>query len=223
MIEDPNENIYESSGQKLLRCSIHNRMIFGVCGGLSDYFRINSAIIRLIFLIFLVIGGISSLVYIVLAFIIPTETASYEILPSDEIKIHTEKKLFIGWSFILGGISILLIYFDFYSFSNFMELIEHNKILPFILISTGILFIIKKNIFNEEIMNAIEPKKLTLSDNKMIFGVCGGIGEYLNVDPTIIRILWVIFLFASFGIALIIYIILKFIIPPNGNEPKTNS
>ncbi|MBM4176689.1 MAG: PspC domain-containing protein, partial [Ignavibacteria bacterium] len=59
-------------------------------------------------------------------------------------------------------------------------------------------------------MTANEPKKLTLSNNKMIFGVCGGIGEYLNIDPTIVRVLWVIFLFASFGIALIIYIVLKF-------------
>lgn len=217
MIEDYKENTRESSGQKLLRCSIHNRMIFGLCGGLSDYFRINSAIVRLMFLTFLVLGGISSLVYIVLAFIIPTETGSYEILPSDEIKIHTEKKLFVGWSFILGGMFILLIYFDFYSFSNVTMFIEYNKIIPFILLSAGILFITKKNIFNEEIMNSIEPKKLTLSDNKMIFGICGGIGEYLNVDPTIIRILWVIFLFASFGIALIIYVILKFIIPPKGS------
>lgn len=216
MSEEQNENIDETSVQKFLRCSIHNRMIFGVCGGLSDYFRINSAIIRLLFLIFLILGGISSLVYIVLAFIIPTETGSYEILPSDEIKIHTEKKLFIGWSFILGGIFILLIYFDFYSLSNVTVLIEDNKIFPFILISAGILFITKKNIFNKEIMNSIEPKKLTLSDNKMIFGICGGIGEYLNIDPTIIRILWIIFLFASFGIALIIYIILKFIIPSKG-------
>lgn len=215
MIEDYKENTRESSGQKLLRCSIHNRMIFGVCGGLSDYFRINSAIIRLIFLIFLVIGGIGSLVYIVLAFIIPTESDNPEILPSDEIKIHYEKKLFIGWGFILGGIFILLNYFSVFLLPNFVMLVE-NKIFPFILISTGILFITKKNLFNEEIMNAIEPKKLTLSDNKMIFGICGGIGEYLNVDPTIIRILWVIFLFASFGIALIIYVILKFIIPPKG-------
>jgi phage shock protein PspC (stress-responsive transcriptional regulator) len=214
MTEDPNENIYESSEQKPLRCSIHNRMLFGVCGGLSNYFRINSAIVRLLFLIFLIIQGISSLIYIILAFIIPTESKHSEIFPSDEIRIRYEKKLLIGWGFILGGIYFLLDYLGFSLVPNLTELLE-NRITPFILISAGILFITRKNIFNEEIMNTNEPKKLTLSsDNKMIFGICGGIGEYLNVDPTIIRILWVIFLFASFGIALIIYIILKFVIPP---------
>ena len=36
-------------------------------------------------------------------------------------------------------------------------------------------------------------KKLTKSNNNsMISGVCGGIGEYFNIDPTIVRIAWVI-------------------------------
>ena len=37
------------------------------------------------------------------------------------------------------------------------------------------------------------PKKLYKSiENKMICGVCGGIGEYLNIDPTLIRLLMVL-------------------------------
>ena len=31
------------------------------------------------------------------------------------------------------------------------------------------------------------------ADDKMLAGVCGGIAEYLNLDPTLIRIAWVIF------------------------------
>lgn len=39
-------------------------------------------------------------------------------------------------------------------------------------------------------------RKLYLSSrNKKICGVCGGIGEYLNIDPTIIRLLWIVLLF----------------------------
>jgi len=34
-------------------------------------------------------------------------------------------------------------------------------------------------------------KKLHRSSvNRMLFGVCGGIGEYFNIDPTIIRLAW---------------------------------
>ncbi len=49
--------------------------------------------------------------------------------------------------------------------------------------------------------------------NRMITGVCGGIGEYINIDPTIVRLIWVIGSFISFGAGLIIYIIAAFIIP----------
>ena len=56
-------------------------------------------------------------------------------------------------------------------------------------------------------------KKLTLSQtNKKIFGVCGGIAEYLEEDPSLIRIIWVA---ASliWGAGIIIYILCALIIP----------
>ncbi|MEW8973614.1 MAG: PspC domain-containing protein [Tissierellaceae bacterium] len=50
--------------------------------------------------------------------------------------------------------------------------------------------------------------------NKMVAGVCGGIGEYFNVDPTIIRLAWV---FLSIPLAIFggvfAYIIATIIIP----------
>lgn len=58
----------------------------------------------------------------------------------------------------------------------------------------------------------MEQKKLYRSmSNKMICGVCGGIAEYLNVDPTVIRLLWVIFSF--FGLGILVYIIAAIIMP----------
>ena len=57
-----------------------------------------------------------------------------------------------------------------------------------------------------------EKKRLTRSNNKMIGGVCARLAEYLDIDPTIIRIVWIFMvLFAGFGILL--YIILWLIMP----------
>lgn len=50
--------------------------------------------------------------------------------------------------------------------------------------------------------------------NSMIAGVCGGLGEYLNVDPTILRLVAVLLIFAD-GIGLIAYIIAWIIVPRN--------
>lgn len=52
--------------------------------------------------------------------------------------------------------------------------------------------------------------------NKMIAGVCGGIGEYFNIDPTIVRILWVLCSFS--GIGLLAYLIAAIIIPEEGSS-----
>ena len=58
-------------------------------------------------------------------------------------------------------------------------------------------------------------KKLYKStDNKMICGVCGGIAEYFNLDPTIVRLVWAgVSLFAGAGV--IGYIAAAIIIPVN--------
>lgn len=48
--------------------------------------------------------------------------------------------------------------------------------------------------------------------NRIIAGVCGGIGEYLGIDPTFIRLLWVLFSL-SIGAGLLAYIIAWIIIP----------
>lgn len=49
------------------------------------------------------------------------------------------------------------------------------------------------------------------NNNKMICGVCGGIGEYFNIDPTIIRLVWA--LFACSGAGILVYLIAAIIIP----------
>ena len=59
----------------------------------------------------------------------------------------------------------------------------------------------------------MEQKKLTKSaTNRMICGVCAGIGEYLGMDPTVIRLLWVLLTFFG-GSGIIAYIIAAIIIP----------
>jgi len=49
--------------------------------------------------------------------------------------------------------------------------------------------------------------------DKMIAGVCGGIAEYLGWDTTLVRILYVILVFTSFGTMVLIYFILALIMP----------
>lgn len=56
-------------------------------------------------------------------------------------------------------------------------------------------------------------KKLCkISEGKIIDGVCGGIAEYLNIDPTVVRLLWVVFSLAG-GSGILLYIIAAILMP----------
>jgi len=49
---------------------------------------------------------------------------------------------------------------------------------------------------------------------KILGGVCGGLGDYFDIDPTIIRLLWVFFALA-YGTGILAYLIAWLIIPRN--------
>lgn len=59
--------------RKKLYRSLKDRMIAGVCGGLGDFFGVDSTWIRLLFLLCLLLGGSALLVYIVMWVVVPLE------------------------------------------------------------------------------------------------------------------------------------------------------
>ena len=57
-------------------------------------------------------------------------------------------------------------------------------------------------------------KKLYKVENdKKLMGVCGGLAEYFNIDPTIVRIAWVILTLLSVGTGILIYVICALLFP----------
>ena len=58
----------------------------------------------------------------------------------------------------------------------------------------------------------MEPKRLYRSTrDKLFLGECGGIGEYFNIDPTIIRVIWAIF--GCTGAGILAYFIAAVLMP----------
>lgn len=56
---------------------------------------------------------------------------------------------------------------------------------------------------------------------KMLAGVCGGLGEYFDIDPTIIRVLWVVVTLMG-GAGIIAYLILWVVVPLESPGPPAN-
>jgi phage shock protein PspC (stress-responsive transcriptional regulator) len=62
---------------------------------------------------------------------------------------------------------------------------------------------------------------------RILGGVCAGLGEHLDVDPTVIRLIWAVVTVLSLGTGIIVYIIAWIIIPEprqdNGISPPGES
>jgi phage shock protein C len=59
-----------------------------------------------------------------------------------------------------------------------------------------------------------QPKQLFRSrTNRMLGGVCGGLGDYTNLDPTLYRLLFALGSIFGFGSLLIVYLVLLIVVP----------
>ncbi len=64
----------------------------------------------------------------------------------------------------------------------------------------------------------MEKKKLTRSQNKMLGGVCAGLAEYFDIDPTLVRVVYAAFSVFSAGFPGLLLYLLLLIIMPNSEE-----
>ena len=62
-------------GKRLYR-STKDRMVAGICAGLATYFKVDTTLVRLLFVIFALAGGPGLLAYIVLWIVVPEEPAA---------------------------------------------------------------------------------------------------------------------------------------------------
>lgn len=63
-------------------------------------------------------------------------------------------------------------------------------------------------------MNTESKKLYRSSTNKVVAGVCGGLGEYSGIDPVVIRLIWaLVVVFTGFVPGVLVYILAIFLIP----------
>lgn len=205
---------------KRLYKSQYDRMIGGVAGGIAEYLKVDTTIVRIVFVLMSLFGGTGLIIYI----------AGLLIMPESKLKIRSEKSAkikrnntgFWGVLLIIAGLFFILpdmgfmrsrhmwMWHDFWGF-----------LLPIMVIAIGAWLLLrpaspestllsksKKTKDDKEENETDTRRKLTRSIvDKKISGVCGGIGEYFNIDSTIVRILWVIATLASGGFGILAYLI----------------
>jgi phage shock protein C len=209
-----------SEPYKRLYRSMTDRMVAGICGGLAEYFNIDPTIIRLIMVVSVLAGGVGIPAYIIGWIVIPEGT-------SDSNRASGSNSPLLG--LIIGGLLLITgagmifrkmhYWFDMpYWFSSFFSF---QSLFAVALIALGAFFILHVMQKDNNGKNKSAPLEhkyrgslhRSLTDRK-ISGVCGGLGEYFNIDPTIIRIAWIVLIFPTgFFPMLIAYIVMALALP----------
>lgn len=211
--------------------SRRDRMIDGVCGGIAEYFDVDPTIVRIVWVLVTLMGGTGLLLYIAGMIIIP---ANPEIAPVMAAGTPApapagDRRRFWGVMLILAGATFLLINLGWYAGFHWWSF-SRSVVLPILLICAGGFLIYIHSQKGTVVPPApfagipgtepdappapVQFKELRRSaKDKKLFGVCGGIAAYFNVDSTIVRILYICMVIASFGWGLLLYIILVLLMP----------
>jgi len=206
-----------------------DKMIDGVCGGLAEYLKVDGNVVRIVWLLSILIKGLGIIAYIFAMIIIPVNPAHKDMKEGERRKRNPI--FFWGIALIIIGFLILFNQWDWpyhWHFPwHFRFLpwwgIPWGTLWPLGLVALGIAYIIyvlrkeRRGDDREEKEGSgrDDGKKLQRTpEEKIVGGVCGGIGRYLRVDSTIIRIgLIVIALATDVLLWIIIYAILLIVIP----------
>ena len=221
--------VKDNEGKKLYRSKV-NRMVAGVCGGLGDYLNLDSVLLRIIWVVLTLFGGIGVIVYIAGIIIIPENPN--ETHPEKEKTEKNDRTIFWGSALIIVGIVILLKQFGFFYYFSYWH-IPWQIIWSVFLILLGVFLLYNKNFSitkdmtdgKSEIKNENNEEKKQLYRSrtvKMISGVCGGLADYFNIDVSLVRIGWVLLSLASFGIGILGYIVMIIVFQEEPEDISTD-
>ena len=199
-------------------------VLAGVCGGFGQYFNLDSALVRFLWVFFTIFGGSGVLAYLVAVFIIPDESTAKDVTPRRLIDGFNDKTILWGVLVVLVGI---ILFFQHGDFIN--SIWRHfwnsgiNVLLAMIIIGTGVYFLYQERQKISTMFGLGAEMPLSLSDkDKQLAGVCGGIAKSIGMDSTIIRFFWVYGTIMSVGIGLILYFILALVLPNKPAEVGQN-
>ena len=221
-----------------------NKVIAGVCSGLGEYLNVDTTVVRLVWILLTFLGGAGIIAYIVAYFIIPKKPIEASQATPPQIHDFTAVRIF-GFLFVGAGVAILLDNLDILSFHRRWH-VSWEYVFPGLLILAGIYFLTKHNKISTpqqaqeppvageqssqdqmpptDFSSAEQPKIKVLRrsvHDKKLFGICGGAGEYFDVDPTIIRIAYAIFTVLSGCTGILIYLLMYLIIPEGQPQTRT--
>jgi phage shock protein PspC (stress-responsive transcriptional regulator) len=217
-------------GDRKLYKSSTDKMIGGVCGGLGEYFNVDPTVLRIawvgIALITLPIGPaglfIGGLAYLACWLIIPsnpneaglveTQELTADAPPPPERDIQSNSLI---WGIVLVLLALVVLSnMDGMPFALRKSADTLAAMFFMALVVGGAYWMIKHRPQMTEVFKGLTDRKLYRSTtDKKIFGVCGGLAESFEIDPTLVRLGWAFAAMLTGGTAILIYLVMAFVMP----------
>jgi len=214
---------------KRLYKSRRNRMIDGVCAGIAEYLGIDPTILRIAWVLTIFIGGTGILAYIAAMIIIPANPEPIGSPPTDSTaRRSTGTRRFWGMMLVILGCLMLMTNLGMFGIFHLWH-VSWTILFAILVIMCGIYLILRSPAGNEQqsIHTETNPDGTVRSSirrftrihvGRKILGVCGGLAKYFEIDPSIVRVLYVIFVFITHGFGIIVYFAMALILPEE--EPQ---
>jgi len=220
-----------------------DKIVGGICGGLGDYFGIDPILVRIMWVVLTVgTAGTGLLAYAALWLLLPVGTAkagqhSPAALELNERNVGRAGLLLVAFGVIwlLANLGVLPALW--HVFWSVMGLVFW----PALLIGAG--FLLLKNqrawrsrlfsarakvrekrsqaasrLNRESAKNGLRRAKSVIPlkrsrEERMFFGVCGGIGKAIGLDANLVRLIWVAFAIGSVGTGVLVYVLTGLLLP----------
>ncbi len=209
----------ETTTVRRLTRSTRERIFAGVCGGAANYLGIDPALARILFVAITLITGVfpGILAYIAAWILVPEDDGTLKRVSTSNVSKSRKIMAFMLLAIGLLGLGIATLMNE-----------DHDNSLAFVgpvlVIILSIVLLARKSdaavnddtyaVQGETMSGTVEEtRRLKRSRrDKKIGGVCGGFGDYFNVDPTLVRVLWILAVLLG-GTGLLLYIILWIVMP----------
>jgi phage shock protein C len=227
-----------STEMKRLQKSRTDRMLDGVCGGIAEYFELDPTLVRIAWVLLTLFGGSGVILYIVAMIIMPS--APITPLAPQRPRSSGNNTKFWGILLVVAG-SLWLLGNVGVPFWRGWWTFSWDIGLAVLLILAGVAFLFGgRNYVStppasvDESVTGQEANELSTAytasprvrrlhrsrKDRKLFGVCGGLGEYFGLDATIVRLLFVVAVIGSFGVAVLAYAVMAILVPDELPTPQ---
>ncbi|HEX3074019.1 MAG TPA: PspC domain-containing protein [Ignavibacteriales bacterium] len=207
---DEDEDEEERPSRRITR-SARNRFLLGACGGLAEFLHIDPIVFRLVFIIAFAFTYWTAAAYLILAFFMPEPSAREIENAQGEVNPRFGKSSLITLIFVLFGVYYFADYMSFFGAFGVFNLLQSAA--PPSMLALAAYYYYKYGTA-EPAAESDKPKEYCLSNtDRKMGGVCGGLAEYLNADPSTIRAIWTLFSILTLGIGVALYLIFLFASP----------